>query len=103
MAYPKAPELWENPTEHLFYIAKAVNGLLNGESNNTLSATLTPGSTTTEISDDRIHLDTVPTLTPKTASAAATVVSFVATKGKLTLTHDSSAATDRSFGVILFG
>ena len=101
--YPKAPEMWSNPIEHLLYIAKAVNGLLNGQTNNTVAATLTPDSTTTEISDDRIHPDTVPMLTPKTASAAASVVSFAASKGKLTLTHDSSPATDRDFGIALFG
>ncbi len=101
--YPKAPERWSDPVEHLLYIAKAINGLLDGQSNNTLSVTLTPDSTTTEISDPRIHLDTVPVLTPKSASAAAAAVSYSATKGKLTLSHDSNPATDRSFGVILCG
>jgi len=101
--YPKVPQTWTDAKEHLRYFANSINGLLDGQSNNTLSVTLTADATTTTITDDRIHGDSVPTLTPKTASAATAAVSFSASKGILTLTHDSSSDTDRSFSVILFG
>jgi len=101
--YPQLPKTWSDPEEHVFKLTQSLNGLLNGETNNVLSVTLNPSSTTTEISDDRIHPNTVPILVPKTASAAATIWSYNASKGKVTLTHDSDPASDRRFGVLLFG
>jgi hypothetical protein len=101
--YPKLPMKWSDPHEHLFKMTQSLNGALNGQINNVLVVTLRADETTTEISDDRIHPNTVPILVPKTASAGATAWRYSATRGKVTLTHDSDPASDRSFGVLLFG
>jgi len=99
--YPRLPLRWTTLDDQMFLVSQSLNGVLDGQTNNDLELTLTANATTTELLDDRIHLATVPVLVPRTPSAAAAVVSFAATKGKVTLTHDSSAATDRTFAVLL--
>jgi hypothetical protein len=90
--------------EHLRILAQTINGTLRGRQNNTVTVTLNAGETTTEIIDNRFSPDTIPTLTPQTASAAsASGVYAVATTGKITIHHDASAATDRRFGLIYVG
>jgi len=90
--------------EHTRIIAQTVNGMLRGRSNNTTTVTLAANATETVIEDDRYTRDTIPLLVPQSASAAAAVgVYAVGSAGKITIGHDSSESTDRTFGVVYFG
>lgn len=84
---------------------RTINALLRGRSNNTTRVTLRTNQTTTEVEDSRVTADTETLLIPRTATAAAAAdkVFATATLGKVTITHDSSAAPDRTFGVVLVG
>lgn len=44
------PEFWHEAGEHTRKIAQAVNGILNGKTNNTFSVTLEAGDATTSVS-----------------------------------------------------
>lgn len=86
-----------------------INDLQRGKANNTYEISLTPSSTTTVIPDVEMSTpDSEAFLIPKTATAAAAVgsatgVHAVCGDGSVTLTHDSNAATDRTFGVVILG
>ena len=103
--YLELPLFFDSPEEFLRKIATTVNDLIDGEGNNVDSVTLTPNSTTTVVSLARFNADTVANLTPKTQSAAAALGALyvVATTGTLTLHHDSTADTDRTFGLLYIG
>ncbi|MFG1389084.1 hypothetical protein [Xanthobacter versatilis] len=80
-------------------LANAIRQLAEGRSNAVGSATLAPGGTSTVVEATNCSPDSVVLLTAKTATAAAaTGVYVVAGKGQFTIYHDSSAATDRTFG-----
>lgn len=58
-------------------VAEIVNGIMNGKTNNTGSVTLaTGGATTTTITDARIGVDSVVTLTPSSMVASASYVPY---------------------------
>lgn len=100
------PETWKEKGEHLRKLAKAINLVLRGKTNNTKSLTLDVApATTTDLDDATITAETVPLVMPQTATAAAamTVLRYTATRGKITFTHDANAAADRDFGVVLVG
>ncbi len=96
----------------LTQIAYAVNGLLNGRSNNTGEFTLTLNSSTTvvSLSDDRINNNTIILLVPLTANAATEFGAgslYISSKdpqnNQFTVTHVNSATTGRKFGFVLIG
>lgn len=96
------------PEEHVRKVALITRELLNGKSNNTITAiTLTPNSTSTLVEQDRVCCDTIVNLTPKSATAAAALGSGTlwveVTKNRITIHHDSTADTDRTFGAVLVG
>jgi len=103
--YPKVALDGENIPERLFKLAQAINGLLDGNSNNALEVTLAPNVASTTLSDDRVHPETVPILTPKTASAAVAAPGIYCTAGNkaITINHGVYLATDMRFGVVLCG
>ncbi len=104
LRFPTVPRFWTDSEEEIRKLADGVNRLLRGESNNTTTVTLRANQATTEILDSRITADTVVLLTPTTSSAAAATGIFIkAAIGKATVNHDSTADTDRTFGVILVG
>jgi hypothetical protein len=79
-------------------LVRALEPLL--EPNRGGSVTLTASSTTTTVSDGRAAKGMrVVGLTPQTASAAAATSVYVSAvaAGTFTLTHNSDAATDRTF------
>lgn len=96
------------PEEHIRKVALATRELLTGKSNNTITAiTLTPNSTSTVIERERVSCDTIVSLTPKSETAATAMASgnlwVQANFGKITIHHDSTADTDRTFGAVLTG
>lgn len=86
-----------------------VASILRGKLNNTYDVTLAVApATTTTLQTEIASADSIALFTPKTASAATTVGAgniraACADGGVVTFTHDSNAATDRTFGVAIFG
>ncbi len=101
----KVPEFWseERLDEHLRKIGFTLNRVLEGAHNHAVSVTLTADATSTDYEDPRISAETVPTVTPCSASAAGAITHVTLTRGKLTLHHDASPATDRVVGVAFHG
>lgn len=103
------PLFFEGGTEeHVRKVALVTREILAGKTNNTIvGLDLEANATETHIDKARISIDTVATMMPMTQSAAtamaAGVIYFTATKGRLTIHHDSTADTDRTFGVVLVG
>jgi hypothetical protein len=100
---PKIPPGgFDNPRRY----ADAINRVVEGRLEAYTSVTLTPGATTTTISQQNISRNSVILLSPRTANAAAalatTFVSAVA-DGSATLTHSNNAQVDRTFGVVWIG
>jgi len=100
--FPIVPESWSSPQEHLRKLSQAINGILRGQCNNTDEVTLDASVTETTLESEKIVQHTVVVLSPRTSSAAAVSGLYITTtKGSATLHHDSSPATDRTFGVVL--
>lgn len=94
--------------EHIRKVALITRELLDGKSNNTVSSiTLDPNSTVTIVDRERVSSETIVNLTPKSENAALAISSgslwVETTKGRLTIHHDSSSATDRTFGAVFVG
>lgn len=85
----------------------AIQGIMQGRTNNILEVTLTPNATTTTINDSRIGLNTAVICLPMTAAAAATSLPYrdytTANNGSLTLVHASESFANRTFKVVLIG
>lgn len=105
--YQGVPDFWaeDRKDEHTRLLAQRVNDLLRGRMNVVYEVTLAPDTTTTIIESVNITAQSVATWMPLTSSAAAaqSVLSAVATKGRITFTHDSSPATDRTLRVAVLG
>lgn len=87
-------------------LTEAVNQLGTGRSNAYGSVTLTTSTTTTEVTDTKVGIDSIVTLMPTTANAAAALAStYVSARGigKFTLTHANNSQTDRTFGYAIIG
>jgi hypothetical protein len=84
-----------------------VNDLQRGKANNTYEVTLTASVTSTTVTTDLCTEATEVTLTPKSLSAAAAIAAGVVytepLQGSFIIHHDSSVATDRTFGAVLHG
>jgi len=108
MSFLKAIETHTNPLEWCKQLAKKINSVMDGKTNNTGSLTLTANSTTTVVTfaDGRIGADTVVLLSPTTANAAA-AAPYVSTRDvsakTVTFTHANTATTDRTFSFVLVG
>lgn len=92
--------------QQLRNIAQALNQMLTGKLNAVTQITLTASSTTTQLIDQRIGANTFIGFSPRSANAAAAVTGlYVSQKvnGQATLTHASTATTDRTFDVLLIG
>ena len=103
--FPYPPETWGDEKEQSRKLALAVRGLLDGKSNNLKDVTLEVDAAVTTISSSQISADTRIFLVPLTANAAAAQATtyVTTTAGVATITHDSDATTDRTFGIALFG
>lgn len=91
---------------HLTLITNTLNELLKGRANNVGEVTLTANVTSTTTTDTRIKSQMKVFLSPLTANAAAALtnvyVSAIA-DGSFTLTHSSTATTDRTYDYVFHG
>ncbi len=87
------------------HITQTLNELLNGAGNNHHIVTLIPNVTETVIQSPTCRPGSVAIPTPRTASSlVAMLTTWAETKsGEIVLHHTSDPATDREFGVVLFG
>jgi hypothetical protein len=95
---------------HGVALASAVARLFQGKMNNTGTFTCTANVATTVLSDPRLTVNSVLTLDPKTANAAAekaagTIYALTANRNNLTwtITHANAATTDRTFQYAIIG
>jgi hypothetical protein len=83
-------------------LAIAINGIIDGRTDNYGSVTLTASTATTVVSEARVTDFSTVVLTPRTANAAAELgaggmyVSAM-TDGSFTITHANNAQSDRTF------
>jgi len=107
MSFPAPPEFWQHARAPELWrlMSQSVRGLLRGKSNNVRIVTLTPSASFTDLADENITAETIALFSPQTASAAAALATTFAitTVGKVTFTHGSDPATDRTFGIVLTG
>ena len=93
--------------EHVRKVSLITRELLKGKSNNANEITLTVDSLTTKLTDPRYSMDTVVTLSPRSATAAtalaAGVVWIESHRGEIIVHHDSQSNTDRKFGAVFVG
>lgn len=104
--YQGVQELLSNSVEHRRQLARAVNGILQGKTNNVVQVTLTANATTTTVTDTRIGANTGLFFSPLTADAAGALSGLYVSaqqNGSATLTHANTATTDRTFNVLLVG
>lgn len=84
-----------------------VQQLVDGRNNAAGTVTLTPSATETVITGDTINENAAFLCFPQTATAAsefaAGTMYATVTKGQVTITHGSSAATDRTFRYTITG
>lgn len=104
-AYPiPAPDLI-NERHHRIQLARSVTLAMSGKTNNVIQTfTLNASTTTTILEHSLMTYYSAAVLIPMTASAS-TAVTWISDIGVATMTvaHDSSAATDRTFRVVVIG
>jgi len=87
--------------------AVAINGLLQGRSNNVLDVTLNTASATTTVSDARVSAFSVPVCLPADSTAALYTMPWrnyaTAVGGSLILNHTTSISTTAVIKIILIG
>jgi hypothetical protein len=107
--FRRPPKFLEGTPEHVRKVVlPIVNDLQRGKANNTYEITLAVAPATTTLLETAIAtLASEAFLTPKSASAAAALAAGVVyttpQQGSILITHDSDAATDRTFGVVIHG
>lgn len=88
-------------------VVAALNEAMAGHIDASLQVTLAHGATSTVVTDARISNQTAAAAAPMTATAAAALASgamfWVPSKSTLTITHDNTADTDRTFMFSLIG
>jgi hypothetical protein len=95
---------------HAVELARALGLAMQGKTNNVLTFTCAPGTTSTVIEDPRLTIGAAVLFDPMTASAAAELAAgtiYAAEAGRnnrvWTVTHANSGATDRTFRVLVVG
>lgn len=85
-------------------LAEALRMIFDGRLDWTTDITLAPNVTSTVFSDLRLRTTSVLSFSPLTANAAASTPWISAVGGgTATVQHDSSAATDRRYRVLIVG
>lgn len=81
-----------------------LNNMLMGKLNSVLDVTLRANETTTTVIDVRISIDSYIGLQPLTSTARASGT-YVSLQGDqtLTLTHNNTADTDKTFRLLIIG
>lgn len=106
MSFQPVPTSWGDMAEMVRKLAHAVNQIgVWGRSNATGTFTLTASTTSTVVSDRRVGTDSVITLMPTTANAAAALgTTYISvTAESFTVTHANNAQSDRTFGYLIQG
>ena len=100
-----APEFWYEGREHSRKIAQAVNGILNGNTNNTFRVTLEAGTTSTTVPFPPAREGGSVLLFPQGDSAAELVrttnVYASASSGEVVITHGAATGGELYSLVIL--
>lgn len=105
-AFPGVERDSPNEKQHRRSIAGVLNRVNAGKFNATGELTLRPSETTTTLTDVRLTPTSYVGLMPLTAAAAAAAPYALEAdrgRGEWTFTHDSDAATDRSFRYLIIG
>lgn len=87
-------------------VATAINQILQGKTNNTLTITLAANADNTEVKDNRIGSESTILFTPRSASAAAISASVYViskSKGMAIIGHANDAAADKMFDLAIIG
>jgi len=108
--FPTAPQFEPDAEKHRRSLARSLNLVMRGKSNNVIEATLTANAASTTITDERIGVSTAIIPVPLTANAAAELgngTMYVSNTGRVngsaSITHANNAQTDRTFKLILVG
>jgi len=106
MAIRFLPEHSQRAEEHYKSLSQAVNALIGGKSANMGTFTLAASVTTTVVTDNLFESNQVVIWSPATANAAAAMTNVYLSaraKGSFTLTHSSTASTDRTYLYVRVG
>jgi hypothetical protein len=114
MSFEPVPFSMKDPLEWCRRIARVVNSLLQGKTNNTGTVTLTANAASTVVSlaQGRLGNDTLILFDPLTSNAAVQLAAgtmYVTTANRdvmgnqFTITHANNAQADRSFRYTLIG
>jgi len=112
MAFLGVPPILTNIPEWCRVMARTINGVMQGKTNNTGTVTLTASSATTTVTEasNRIGEETVILFMPTTANAATEfgagsmyVSSRSVANNTFTITHANNAQVDRTFYYVLVG
>lgn len=102
--YPFLPANSSLTENFLKKIVLVVNNLVNGKMNNAGEFTLTASATSTVVKNNLVNPNSVVLLEAITANgASATGVYVVAGDKSFTITHNSTADTDRTFKYAVIG
>lgn len=106
--FQSAPFSWTSWQEGLRKLSITVNSILKGKTNNVFEVTLDVSpATTTTLSNALIMPDSEAFLQAKTATAATAIgagaIYTTIAAGVLTINHDASASSDRTFAVLIVG
>jgi hypothetical protein len=96
----------DDQEKHRRKIADVIFQLLNGKTNNHGTITLTASAGSTAVTFDKAGVNSVVSLSPTTANAAAAVgTTYISAKGKktFTLSHANNGQTDRIFDFVVTG
>lgn len=91
---------------YLNRVHDVIRGALAGKLNCTTTVTLAASTTTTTLSDPRIGAESAILFMPTTANAAGAMTNLYVSaraQGSATLTHSSTATTDRTFDLVIIG
>lgn len=101
------PQLYDSdPARHLRNISEAVRQVLDGKVNYVKTVSLRANQTTTAIADTRLGPTSFIGLMPTTANAAvALATTYISARidGAATITHASTADTDKTFVLLIVG
>jgi hypothetical protein len=103
----KVPQVFHpDDNEHRRQIAQCLNGVMQGQLNNTLTVTLAANAATTTVSDARIGSTSILLPMPTTANAAAALGGLYVTgiaKQTAVLNHANNAQVDKTFVFAIVG
>jgi len=104
MSFQRVPVDWPDWRGAVRRFANSINDLGQGRSNAIGEVTLTASQTTTVVTDARVGTDSVISMMPTTANAAAESW-YIGTVGKqtFTITHANNSQTDRTYTYAIQG